>query len=125
MLAVILLAGFASVLWQISEIKGGGTGQYTLAEDEKQIGLYLDQEHGRGKFKVYTSNFYNYETIYYYGRGASFELAPLGDIDASPHFLIVPNDILAVYELDPALKNRSSVIYEGKKLTLFKISEAE
>lgn len=118
--ALLFLIGIANVFWQIFEIKGGQTGEYALAKEEKQIGLYLGNQQFSGK--VYTSNFYNYETIYYYGRNSNIKLAPFqGDLKEASFFLVIPTAILQTYDLAPDLQERADLVYAGKILTMFNV----
>ncbi|MDP3999644.1 MAG: glycosyltransferase family 39 protein [bacterium] len=114
----LLIIGFVSVNWQIWEIGGGQGSEYALAKEEKDIGQYLAAQNFSEK--VYSSNFYNYETIYYYGRKKNFNLTPFrGDLNEAPFFLIIPNSILRVYDLDSKIQEKSRIVYTGEILTMF------
>ena len=124
MLFFLFLIGLGNTLWQIFEIKGGRDGEYALAKEEREIGLYLGNQQVSNK--VYTSNFYNYETIYYYSRarnsgGEMLHLLPLRTIDAEPFFLIIPSEVFRMYELDAGLKRRAKMVFVGDILTMFEM----
>ena len=95
--------------------------------EEKRIGKtleailkYLNTQNFSDR--VFTSNFYNYETIYYYGREKKFTITPFqGAVDSDPFFLIIPSKVLLEYSLDFELQKRSKAVYNGDILTMFEV----
>jgi len=123
-LGILFLIGSGSVLWQVFGINSQRNEEYALAREEKEIGLYLGRQQVSNK--VYTSNFYNYETIYYYsrgknGKGEMLKLVPLKETSPEPFFLIVPEEVFRNYELNANLKERAEPVYSGEELFMFEI----
>ena len=123
-LGILFLIGLGSVLWQVFEIDSQRNEEYVLAREEKEIGSYLGSQQISNK--VYTSNFYNYETIYYYsrnknGKGEILQLAPLREIIPEPFFLIIPGEVFKNYELNAGLKERAMPVYTGEELFMFEM----
>lgn len=120
-LAALLVLGFANTIWQAFEIRGGRTGEFALAEEEKHVAELLLNQAAR---TVLTSNFYNYETISYYGSDGMFTLNPLRQpVPREEFFLIIPNEILRIASLAPELSARAEVIYQGPILSVFRMME--
>lgn len=116
---VILLSGFVATLWQVFSVNGRDA-EFALAKEEKVIAGIIKSENKINK--VYTSNFYNYETLRYYALDKKINISPLKkDIDLDAFFLIMPTKILELYELSPVLTNRARKIYGGDILTAFTI----
>lgn len=123
-LSILFLIGLGNTLWQVFRISGGRGEEYALAKEEKALGLYLNSQQISNK--VYTSNFYNYETIYYYShgknnKGAILQIIPFREISTESFFLVIPNEVFKMYELDASLKARARPVYIGEILTMFEV----
>lgn len=92
---------------------------YSFADEEREIGK-LVREYDRG-YKVYSLDWKNYETIYYYSGKNRIELVEKEQLKTGfppPYFLIMPR---------PYLKNKDqpgvTVRYEGNFLVLLEASK--
>lgn len=91
-----------------------------LANDEKNIGIYLlENEYPE---KVYSYNYLYWDTIRFYSKGRKINVMNDDQILDQPFFLIMSTYDTKSTQFDGELKNHFSTIYEGEATSLLKFS---
>lgn len=124
-----LVLGFFNTLWQIAEIRGWPRkeiGEYAVAKDEEAIARALTRQ--TSSAKLYTLFHDSWDTIRFYSRDRRepIEIRVLEkNVDPEVFFLLIPNHILEIIDVSPAILERSSIFYQGEALTLYLIDKKD
>ena len=117
---LLFLAGLANAVWQKIELRRGVSDDYGIAREEKDIGLLLSGR--QPAYPVYNYGWTWVETLDYYDNGLPLYDASGGKLP-SAYYLIVPAELFQVYIPSAEFQQKSSLLYAGQNLQLYRVGE--
>ncbi len=117
-LTVILFSwGAASTFWQSF---GDRIGQYAIAAEEKKVGQYIASQHDSQK--IYTLNWLWLETVRFYSE-KTIAQADESKIEAGSFYLIMPTDLIKLYNPSKEFQKRARLIFQGENISLYQFEK--